>query len=266
MQPSSGSDAGIPNAAINVTRGHKVDLLTTKNLNMKGRKVTGAAPASDSNDYVILDQLNSLKDELTQDLATALVGLAVVFKKAWTTILNLVVSKMAPPADSVIAIQFLKADQVTQVAAFDTLNSRFGVGGGIYSLQGDHATLPNVPFIRIQYDPTGYLGYYGDLVVYDPVANAYLPLAIRADPLTLGYVGSRLAFFDTDKTHAVGKQFLNFYTPYGMGGSFVGLGSGAVGSPYAQVNDLNNLRIGYETLRIMCEDLRVKLQATTLVG
>lgn len=47
---------------------HKVDSLTTKDNNMKMRRVTNAAPAVENNDYVILSQLNGTNSNLNQQL------------------------------------------------------------------------------------------------------------------------------------------------------------------------------------------------------
>jgi len=58
------------------------------------------------------------------------------------------------------------------------------------------------------------------------------------------------------------QQTLAAYTSDSESSAYTTTGSG---SDIASKNDLNALRAAYETLRVMCEDLRAKLLATTLV-
>jgi hypothetical protein len=51
-------------------RDHKVDMLSTKNTDMKQRRVVNAANAVDNGDYVTLVQLNSVESELQSDVTT----------------------------------------------------------------------------------------------------------------------------------------------------------------------------------------------------
>jgi hypothetical protein len=48
--------------------------------------------------------------------------------------------------------------------------------------------------------------------------------------------------------------------------AFNGMANNNPGNIYAAIGDLNNLRIGYESLRVAFEDLRSKLLTSTLVG
>lgn len=253
--------------ATNSLRGSKVDSMSTKNQDMKLRRTVNAAPAEDKNDYVILGQLFDAVETVSKNLTDAFTALLVSFKVSWIFITKLVTSLIRPYKDSTLAIQFMKADGETLVAALDTLNSRFGVAGGIYSINADHNSLGDQKFVRLQFDPTGFNNYYGDLVSFDPVTNLYLPLAIRGSIITLGSPDAtdKLAFYTDDATLAVIKQILAAYSSLNPG-TYLGLATGVAGSPYASVIDLNNLRTAYNNLRVMCEDLRSKLQTSTLVG
>lgn len=62
------------------------------------------------------------------------------------------------------------------------------------------------------------------------------------------------------------QQILNAYTANIQGSPYSGLASGLGGSPYAQVSDVNALRLAYENLRASYDDLRTKLRTSTLVG
>lgn len=245
-------------------RDSKVDMLTTKNNDMRQRRIVNAAPAVDPNDYVILDQLNQIDTQVSKNLAQALVGLANSFQTGFTTIKNIITSKLSAMVDSVNGIVFTKTDRQTVVVNVDTLNSRLGVNGAIYSTKAD-PNLPTVPFIRMQYDPTGLGGYFGDIVAYQPSPQAYLPLSLRGTSVTVGVLGGKLAFYNEDASTAAFKQILNGYAPV-VTNNYGGIATGIAGSPYAQVNDLNNLRIAYENLRLMCDDMRNKLRTSTIVG
>lgn len=73
---------------------------------------------------------------------------------------------------------------------------------------------------------------------------------------TMGFWGST----------AASKQVLNSYTSNSQSSTYLGIATGVAGTPYAQVNDLNSLRIAYENLRQGFEDLRTKMQNSTFVG
>jgi hypothetical protein len=75
--------------------------------------------------------------------------------------------------------------------------------------------------------------------------------------------GSTLGFFGgTPAT----KQTFAAYTTDAESTAYTGIDNAQVGSVYASVSNLNALRVGYENLRAMCDDMRSKLQATTLVA
>jgi hypothetical protein len=251
----------------NDLRGSKVDRESTKNIVMKQRRVVDAAPSQDDNDYIILAELKEVVETVSKNLTDAFTALLVSFKISWIYINKLVTSIIRPPKDDIFAINFTKADGQTVVMALDTINSRLGVAGGIFSNNADNNALPNSKFVRLQFDPTGFNNYYGDLVSYDGPNNLYLPLAIRGSIITLGAPGTtdKLAFYTDDATLAVVKQVLAAYSSNNQV-AYTGLATGVGGSPYASVADLNNLRVAYNNLRVMCEDLRSKLQSSTLVG
>jgi hypothetical protein len=63
------------------------------------------------------------------------------------------------------------------------------------------------------------------------------------------------------QAYTASSRSLAGYTPTPSTGSFPGLSSGLVGSPYAQVADLNSLRTAYENLRIFSENSTQLLNA-----
>lgn len=88
-------------------------------------------------------------------------------------------------------------------------------------------------------------------------------LEFRNDPLLFGISTATIGFFGGTP---VVKQTLNAYIPDDESAAFGGIATGLGGTIYAQVANLNQLRVAYETLRAMVDDLRTKIQTTTLVG
>ena len=62
------------------------------------------------------------------------------------------------------------------------------------------------------------------------------------------------------------QQVTNAYTSDGEGSAYTGIDNLQVGTPYAQVSDLNQLRVAYETLRSSYDDLLTKLKTTGVVA
>lgn len=62
------------------------------------------------------------------------------------------------------------------------------------------------------------------------------------------------------------KQTLTSYTSNHQNTIYLGITNTAAGFVFAQVTDLNSLRSAYENLRTSYDDIRSKLQNTTLVG
>jgi len=76
--------------------------------------------------------------------------------------------------------------------------------------------------------------------------------------------GAKVGFFGTSPvvrtnaytlTYATGARTLNSYTSDGEGSAYTGIDNTQVGTPYAQVSDLNLLRAAYETLRTSYDNL-----------
>ena len=67
-------------------------------------------------------------------------------------------------------------------------------------------------------------------------------------------------------TTPVIQQALSAYTSDDESGAYTGIDSLQVGTVYATVSDLNQLRVAYETLRAAHDDLRTKLQTTGIVA
>lgn len=62
------------------------------------------------------------------------------------------------------------------------------------------------------------------------------------------------------------QQVTNAYTSDGEGSAYTGIDNLQVGSVYAQVSELNQLRVAYETLRASYDDLLTKLKTTGIVA
>lgn len=62
------------------------------------------------------------------------------------------------------------------------------------------------------------------------------------------------------------QQVTNAYTSDGEGSAYTGIDNLQLGTPYAQVSDLNLLRVAYETLRASYDDLLTKLKNTGIVA
>lgn len=200
------------NTAPNLVRGSKVDMLSTKDLDMKQRRVINASAGVQDTDYTTLSQVNSLLDQVNTSMAVLQSSLNKSIKSGTNP---LVTSIIKPPTDSLTAIQITEANGTTALLVFDT---------------------------------------------------ATPSLNLISTTVTISAAGGKIAFFTTDPTHAVLKQILAAYTSNNRSAAFAGIANSVTGTPYAQVSDLNTLRVAYENLRIMCEDLRSKLQNSTLVG
>lgn len=75
--------------------------------------------------------------------------------------------------------------------------------------------------------------------------------------------GQKIGFWNATP---VIQQVTNAYTSDGEGSAYTGIDNLQVGTPYAQVSDLNQLRVAYETLRSSYDDLLTKLKTTGVVA
>ena len=64
------------------------------------------------------------------------------------------------------------------------------------------------------------------------------------------------------QTYATADRTLGAYTSDPESGAYTGIDNLQVGTPYAQLTDLNALRVAYETLRVFTEDAVAMLNAT----
>jgi len=115
--------------------------------------------------------------------------------------------------------------------------------------------------------------YLGNTTTPSVIVRAGTDVRLRAtsdhviaatSKLTLGVAADTLAFFGAagavkpaalTQTYATAERTLAAYTPDIENAAYVGLATGAGGFPYANVTDLNALRVAYENLRTFCEDL-----------
>lgn len=272
-------------------------LLTDPAVDFHGRRIANAGDSVDSQDYVTRNEL------LT---ATNTSSILSTIKSYINSLKLYVISKLAPVVDSSSAILITKADQATKVVVVDTTNrfigltnvptSRFDIEGDAQNnFQASHTTVTindtdaaNSGTLggrklriwnarnngrlsqNLSTDGTNWnldnTSTSGLLISYGNLAYSISFATAGANPRTIGVqfavTPTAIGFWGSTAT----KQTLAGYVSNSQGVSYSGIASGVVGTPYAQVNDLNALRTAYENLRVMCEDLRTKLQNTTLVG
>ncbi len=94
------------------------------------------------------------------------------------------------------------------------------------------------------------------LSAYDTAARLGLAIEASGTAVKLGFFGGTTAV----------QQALNAYTSDGEGAAYTGIDNAQAGTVYATVADLNQLRVAYETLRASYDDLRTKLQTSTIVA
>jgi hypothetical protein len=63
------------------------------------------------------------------------------------------------------------------------------------------------------------------------------------------------------QTYSTADHTINAYTSNPQGSAYTGIASGVGGTPYAQLTDVNNLRVAYENLRAFAEDVAQALNA-----
>ena len=257
--------------APNNLRNSKVDLLTTKNIDMKGRKVISAAEGTDPGDYVTLSQLLELGKEAKIYVDGLFNFLTAGFQNAWTAINKLIVSMIKPPQDSTSAIRIVAADGTTDILVIDSVNRFVGIPtnppncklevDGSICTTGVDSTFPlHKTFGRLSVDTTNSLT---DLLSFHS-DNGFQDLNLRGSSVSVGVPGNKVCFYN-DATNGVLKQILASYLPVPTS-PYAGIPNTTPGSVYAQVVSLNDLRAAHENLRTMVEDLRTKLLGSTLVG
>lgn len=94
------------------------------------------------------------------------------------------------------------------------------------------------------------------LSAYDTAARLGIEIEASGTAVKLGFFGGTTAV----------QQALNAYTSDGEGAAYTGIDNAQAGTVYATVVDLNQLRVAYETLRASYDDLRTKLQTSTIVA
>lgn len=84
----------------------------------------------------------------------------------------------------------------------------------------------------------------------------------RTQTTGIQVLGNKLGFYAG--TPIIRQSFIA-YTADNESSAYAGIDNLQVGAVYAQLTDLNALRVAYENLRVAYEDLKTKLVATTLV-
>lgn len=95
-----------------------------------------------------------------------------------------------------------------------------------------------------------------DFSPFDTVARLALRLGTDGSAPMIGFFGG---------TEAI-QQVLAAYTSDPEGSAYTGIDNLQVGTVYAQLADLNTLRVAYDNLRASYDDLRSKLLTSTLVA
>jgi hypothetical protein len=243
-------------------RDSKVDFLTTKIQDLHGRRLVNAGDAVGAKDYVTKQQLEKYTDK------SLIASIALLVIKSITSFALRIIS---PVVDSVEAIQITKADKRTPILIIDSINKKVSIGStspdaqfeidgeGRFRILNGTGTAPAAGK-GLELVCISNVGY---VLVYDRDGTAYLPLTLLGSDITVGDANSNIGFFGT--TPAV-QQTLNAYTTDSEAIAYTGLATGLGATPYASVTDLNALRVAYQNLRASYDDLRTKLQNTTLVA
>lgn len=147
-------------------------------------------------------------------------------------------------------------------AIVSTAATGFTTGGGVaFTLTGETATNGTSQIMAqiatIYIDSTNATRKSKlQLSAYDTSQRIGLEIEASGTAPKLGFFGGTTAV----------QQVLAAYSSDGEGSAYTGIDNAQAGMPYAQLTDLNQLRVAYETLRASYDDLRTKLQTSTLVG
>lgn len=253
-------------------RDNKVDTLSTQNQDMRGRRIIGTGASVDPTDVVIQKELTAAINKLDTNLNNLFSIISELFKTTIRFFAGLITNLIAPPFDSATALQITKADKTTSMLILDTLTPQLNINTN---------TLVNHPTgyvnIWVGKDTSNSLKLLWDnstngAQLNNFAAGTYKNFEIDGSPLylnsnsggdlNLNKIGGKLSFFGGT---AVGIQTLNAYVTNMQSSSYTGINNTQVGTVYAQVTDLNNLRLAYENLRSMVDDLRTKFKNTTLI-
>jgi hypothetical protein len=255
----------------------RVDNLNVRDQDFHGRRITNAGDSKADQDYVTRKELNSATNQSI---------LIKLIESLLNKARNIVTKLISPPTDSTTAIEFTKADQRTVILTMDTVNNRFIIPS-TYDLFFGSTTNR----LRIMYSTATQFAVINayDGANYRPInidaGTTGLQLNVTSNgPVIVGGATSTIGFFNAA---AAAKQTLNAYTSDGEGVAYTGntlsttslqykdhagvnqtlsVVTGPLATSLALVSELNQLRVAYETLRASYDDLRTKLQNTTLVA
>ncbi len=126
--------------------------------------------------------------------------------------------------------------------------------------QGDYVTLRQIPSPGLDFATVK--------IFFTNLLNKLLngntvTFGINDSIITIGSAASQIGFFGATPAS---KQTLSAYSSNSQNIAYAGIATGVGGIPYAQVSDLNALRVAYQNLLASYDDIRTKLENTTLVG
>lgn len=240
----------------------------TQDIDLHQRKIINASGASIDTDYATLADVKSATSANSNSDQTG-----GIFKQIIQAIVGLVTKIIAPPADSTTALKITKADKTTALMTFDTTTPEIDTAANIHIYNGAATNAKifigqnsTVKRIHILYNPTTNAGFINSFDTPN-----YRPLSLEGNPINLGLtsggsivIGATAASIGFFNASPATFQVLNSYIPLNL--SFLFTTTPAALAQAATIADLNTLRNAYENLRISYEDLRSKLQTTTLVG
>lgn len=244
----------------------QVDRLVSKNQDMHGRRIVNAGASVDQNDYVTRAELPSpgvdfaaIKQYVSNVVTKALGFLTINIRASGT-------SKNVLQVDGGIRVE---NDGYPSTGV--GLELGYSTAGYIRSYDRDAAAYKdlniNAKILTVTTTGNSVVSAAGNFNV--TAANSTVDVAIgtfcpaAGSVISIGSTTSLMAFYNGTP---VIQQVLNAYTHITQSVVYTGIATGAPGSVYAAVSDVNNLRAAYENLRTSYDDLRTKLLASTLVG
>ncbi len=243
-------------------RSNRIDRDSVRDVDLHGRRFRNGGDSLAPQDFVTRNELDK---HLKKNKST----LNTYFTEFLSRVRIFVLNIIAPPVDSTTAIRITKANQTTNILIVDTLNEEVEIvsgtlfvelgnaigqivsSGSTVTIGGGTATnleLTSFGSTSIKLASGNTIGFFGATPVVKQTLAAY-----SSDGEGSAYGGAVLSTSTINyKDHAGANQSMNVVT--------------GPASTFALVSEVNQLRVAYETLRASYDDLRTKLQNTTLVG
>lgn len=283
---------------MNILRDNKVDRDSTRDIVMHGRRVVDAAASSRSTDYVIRKELDLLREESVSrsGFAKFLTGITDFIISKISPPVDSTTAITVTKADRTTPVAYIDTTNgrvgigVVPVGIlhlrgvypfyYDRVNSAH------FAIRSGNGTVA-APTALTNGDDVGTLSFQG----YDGTSwttatatglhatatenwnntshGTKISLSVTPNGTTAAVKAleinqnGNMAFFNGTPAP---QQVLNAYATAPATVAYTGINNLGVGNIYAQVADLNILRADYENLRLMVDDLRTKLLASTIVA